>query len=139
MQSVPKWFWAFFTIFCCLFFGRFRVYKGKLCQNLGRKIMQKTPKGHHFKTHCLKVVKSLFSFLIFPYLKVLKFLSFLFLFDFQSYIWGIYFGHPLHVKEVGLSLPCIAKWREARACYFPLFTFNCLPHLFSRKRVVWLG
>ena len=148
MQGVPKWFWASFTPFCLLFFCRFRVLQGETLSKFGQKIVQGTPKGHHFKTHCLKVVKSSFSF-SFSLSKGAEFsvivtspresLGLDSLFDFQSYIWGIYFGHPLHIKEVGPAHPCIAKWRGARACYFPLFTFNCLPYLFFRKRVVWLG
>jgi len=48
--------------FCLLYFCRFGVLQGETPSKFGQKIVQRTPKGHHLKTHCLKVVKSSFSF-----------------------------------------------------------------------------
>ena len=148
MQGVPKWFWASFTTFCLLFFYRFRVLQGETLWKFGQKKCKEPPRvttskpivskwsNPHSHSHFSLSKGAEFSVIVTSPRESLGLDS---LFDFQSYIWGIYFGHPLHAKEFGFAHPCVAKWRKARAFYFPLFTFNFLPHLFSTKRLVWLG
>ena len=156
MQGVPKWFWASFTTFCLLFFCRFRVLQRETMSNFGQKIVQRTFKGCHVKTHCLKVVKSSFSFPLFLHLYSCFFCwnffrcnkfkrlswTWFFIFFFKV-IFEVIFQPSLGCKGGWACPPLHCKWRKATFRYFVLFHyfiyFHCLPHFFTRKKVLCLG